>query len=98
MNKNSQQEQNREATLKDNEFHPSAADALEWLRGYQLNDPHNWLLMQEAIASSALAGNRLSNILMSTINRLDKGEPVSDRYLLGLCWFLIRNTSNHDKN
>lgn len=92
-----QQEQNKEATLKDDEFHTSAADAMEWLREYQFKDFHEWMQMQEAIASSALAGNRLSKILMSTVNRLDKGEPVSDRYLLGLCWFLIRNPTNHDK-
>ena len=42
----------------------------------------------EALASCAIEGNRLSEICMGTINRLKKGEPVSDRYLLGLAFAL----------
>lgn len=82
----------KEYTLKDTEFHPAAADAMEWFKEYQIADTKNWMMMKEAIFSTALSGNRMSEIMSSTINRLDAGEPVSDRYLLGLCWFLLRNS------
>jgi hypothetical protein len=85
-----------EATLKEDEFHPSAQDALDWLKHYQTVHMEHWLTTKEAIASTALSGNRLSEIMLSTINRLDNGDPVSDRYLLGLCWFLIRNPLGHE--
>ena len=44
--------------------------------------------MKESLASTAIEGNRLAEICLGTIERLEKGQPVSDRYLLGLCWFL----------
>jgi len=44
---------------------------------------------KEALASTALSGNRLAEICMGTIDRLAKGEPVSDRYLLGLAWTIL---------
>lgn len=85
-----------EYTLKEKEYHPSADSAMEWFRNYQINHLKDWLMLKEAIFSTALSGNRLSEILSSTINRLENHQPVSDRYLLGLVWF-IRDSLEKDK-
>ena len=80
-------------TLQENEYHPSADSAMDWFNNYRLNNFQNWLVLKESIASTALSGNRLSEILLSTIDRLESKQPVSDRYLLGLVWFVRNNLS-----
>lgn len=70
-------------TLGVNEAHPAAYGALEWIRGL---DPADLAMHQEAFASCALSGNRMAQICSETMDRLIKGKPVSDRYLLGLAW------------
>ena len=80
-----------EATLREGEHHPAADTAMLWFKQFVLNDPHRYLLIEESLASVALSGNRLAEICLSTLNRLSKGQPVSDRYVLGLCWFLREN-------
>jgi len=80
-----------EATLQENESHPSAYHAMEWYREWKLDKGIKYLQIREAIASTAISGNRIAEICNSTLDRLDKGVPVSDRYLLGLCWFLRDN-------
>jgi hypothetical protein len=78
-----------EATLNLGEHHPAADSAMEWYKLWLVKTgPANYILTREAIASSALSGNRLAEICNGTLDRLDKNEPVSDRYLLGLCWML----------
>jgi len=76
------------STLTENEYHPAADSAMAWLRAYKAHNWAQWARMQESIASSALTGNRLAEVLFGTIERMKNGEPVSDRYLFGLCWFL----------
>lgn len=72
-------------TLRVGEPHPAAFSAREWLAGQD----SIWLLSWvEALASTALAGNRSAQICGETLQRLLHQEPVSDRYLLGLAWFL----------
>ena len=66
-----------------------------------LQHPAEYLMHKEALASTALAGNRLAGnrlaeICLSTIDRLAKGEPVGDRYLLGLAWTIMK-LHNHDE-
>lgn len=73
-------------TLKTGEFHPSANSAMVFVRE-QLSSPHIFYT-KEALASNALSGNRLCEICIETLDRVEKNEPVSDRYLLGLAWFL----------
>lgn len=71
-----------EATLEFNEPHPMAKYALEYVA-------ENMTAMHvEALASTALEGNRTAEICLSTYNRLQSGNPVSDRYLMGLAWFV----------
>ena len=78
-----------QGTLKENEYHPSADSAMQYIKQFIVSNPTAWMVLQESIASTALSGNRLSEILLSTIERLNNGLPVSDRYLLGLAWFLV---------
>ena len=71
-----------EATLKTSEIHPMTHSALVYIR------MHISALDVEAMASCAIEGNRAADICLSTYNRLQNMEPVSDRYLLGLAWFI----------
>jgi len=71
-----------EATLEIGEVHPMAPNAMKFVK-------ENITMMDiESIASCAIEGNRTAEICLSTYNRLERGEPVSDRYLLGLAWFI----------
>ena len=71
--------------LSPGEPHPSSLDALEWIRSIPASSLCTY---QEAYSSCAIEGNRLSEICTETLRRLMAGEPVSDRYLLGLAWNL----------
>ena len=71
--------------LLDTEAHPSAFAAQEYINSLSRND---LMRCQESFASVALSGNRLADICNETLRRLLHGEPVSDRYLLGLAWQL----------
>lgn len=75
-------------SLSEGQPHPMAYSALDWFNNYKTQHLKEWMMMQESIASSALAGNDTAEVLHETIRRLNAGEPVSDRYLFGLCWFL----------
>ena len=70
-------------TLKDGEPHPSALNALEYLRSLPFE---KLMVYQESYSSCAIEGNRLAEICSETLHRLLHHEPVSDRYLLGLAW------------
>lgn len=76
------------STLKANEYHPSADDALAWYKKWAVDDPVRYSITKESLASTSLSGNRGATVMLGTMNRLEAGAPVSDRYLLGLCWFL----------
>ena len=69
-------------TLSVGEFHPSTHIAMEYVNN-NLD-----LILIESIASTALSGNRSAELALGTIKRLQNKEPVSDRYLMGLAWFL----------
>ena len=78
-------------TLKETEPHPAAENARQWLLRYvRRHEAHEMHMLQESFASNAIEGNRLAEICSETLRRLLAGEPVSDRYLLGLVW-TIRN-------
>ena len=67
-------------TLDENEPHPAAAGALTYIQ------EHASITDLEAFASAAISGNRLAEICHETLRRILHGEPVSDRYVLGLAW------------
>ena len=76
-----------EISLADGEPHPIAYQAQRWVGAY-LSDPATLFRVREALASSALANNYCAEIMLTTLDRLLASKPVSDRYLLGLAWFL----------
>lgn len=72
-------------TLKVGEYHPSADLAMSYI----LSIPFDKLaLLQESMASCAIEGNRCAEVCSETLSRILGNQPVSDRYLLGLAWFL----------
>jgi len=73
-------------TLAPTEPHPSARNALKYLCGVGYQKLSQY---REAMASCAIEGNRLGEVCVGTINRLFAGQPVSDRYLLGLAWAIM---------
>lgn len=75
-------------TIKEGEYHPAADSAMAWVKEWMMIDLARLLRTEEAFASTALSGNRLAEICLETLRRLEHGEPVSDRYLLGLAWTL----------
>jgi hypothetical protein len=72
-------------TLKPGEPHPSTEYALHYISSLGHIELMKYL---EAYSSCAIENNRLAEVCAGTLNRLLKGEPVSDRYLLGLAWSL----------
>jgi len=80
--------QEETSALKKKEPHPSSYDAKKWLGEYLTKDVHVAFRWQEAFASCAAGGNRSAEIMGETLRRALHGLPVSDRYILGLAWFL----------
>jgi hypothetical protein len=77
-------------TLADNEFHPAASGALSYIQ------QHASFMDLEALASTALSGNRLAEVCSETLRRILENEPVSDRYVLGLAWTLRQLRQKED--
>ena len=73
-------------TLPLGEPHPIAYDAQEFISKCNPIELGVW---QESFASTALAGNKLGEVCGETLRRLINGEPVSDRYLLGLAFVIL---------
>lgn len=76
-------------TIKDGEFHPAARSAYRWLKGFMMTNPEDYTRSRLALSIAAESGNRQAQICMGTIERLASSQPVSDRYLLGLCWTIL---------
>lgn len=72
-------------TLKDGEPHPAAEMAAGYLKALP---PDDIAMFQEALSSCAIEGNRFAEVCGETLRRFVSGEPVSDRYLLGLYAFV----------
>lgn len=68
-------------TLAPEEPHPATDSAIRYIRNLT---PEQWSTAKMAFSSCAIESNRLAEICTETMNRLDKGIFVSDRYLLGL--------------
>ncbi len=89
---------NDDSVIKEGEYHPAANDAMAWFKDWQIADPVRYMEMREAMACTALSGNRLAQICHGTFERLATGQLVSDRYLLGLCWFLRDAIGKEDED
>lgn len=71
-------------TLAPTEPHPSAQFAMDYIRKMLLDQKlHTY---SDAFSSCAIEGNRLGEVCAETLRRIMHGEPVSDRYLIGLAW------------
>lgn len=75
-------------TIADGEYHPAADAAMRWFKRYVNERPQEYLMARTSIEMAAGEGNKLADIALATIRRLQASAPVSDRYLLGLCWLL----------
>ena len=80
-------------TLNLGEPHPAAFSAKTWILKKGRVDLLSW---QESFASCAIEGDRLSEICGETLHRLLNGEPVSDRYILGLAWMMFQESNQGD--
>lgn len=76
-------------TLAIGEIHPSAQNAFIWIKDYLLVNSLDVFGLIEAFASTAISGNRTGEVCGETLRRIMHGEPVSDRYILGLAWTLM---------
>lgn len=78
-----------ESELLPTEHHMAADHAMAWFKEWQLSHLDEYAMLREAVASTAMVrSNRLAQILHGTLERLATSQPVSDRYLLGLCWYI----------
>lgn len=84
-------------TLEPGEVHPAAHGAMRFVKEFMRCNPKRFLMLLESFASTALSGNRLGDICCETARRIMSGEPVSDRYLLGLAWTLREIGGEHEK-
>lgn len=81
-------------TLKVGEVHPMSHDAFAYIKEFIMKDIVKTSMLIESMASCVLSGNRTAEVCGETLRRIMNGESVSDRYLLGLAWFL--RTKNDD--
>ena len=79
--------EDKRGTLKEGEPHPAAQSAKEYVASLGFE---KLTMYMEAYSSCAIENNRLGEICAETLDRLMKGQPVSDRYVLGLAWNLKR--------
>ncbi len=84
-------------TLAVGESHPAAYDAYDYITQFFTHEVRKSMLMMQALANSALAGNRSAEVCYETLQRIINKEPVSDRYLLGLAW-TMRGMHEHPEN
>lgn len=71
-------------TLAEREPHPASEIARSFLASKDLSK------YVEPLASCAIEGNRLAEVCTETLRRVMAGEPVSDRYFMGLAWAVWR--------
>jgi hypothetical protein len=81
--------------IQPDEFHPAARSAYRWLKGFMVTNSEDYSRYKLALQIAAESDNRQAQICMGTIERLRTSQPVSDRYLLGLCWTIL-HLHNHE--
>lgn len=83
-------------TLDEGMIHPSAHIAMDFLKEYLIKNSPFTLI--ESLASCAIEGNKIAEICGETLRRFLAKEPISDRYLMGLCWLLWKMESEKEKS
>lgn len=81
-------------TLGATEVHPAAYDAQKFIASLP---PHELAMWSESFASCAIEGNRLAEVCSETLSRLMHSEPVSDRYILGLAFTIMKGLKDMKK-
>jgi hypothetical protein len=76
--------------LKVGETHPSSQIAYDYI----MKNCGDMYILMESLSSCAIEGNRSAEVCAGTLSRLLRREPVSDRYLMGLAWFLYAMNSS----
>lgn len=76
-------------TLRDGEFHPAVDRAFKIISFCMNDDPERWAMIVGAMDTTAIEGNRLSEVCLGTIQKLRNREKVGERYVLGLALTLI---------
>lgn len=76
-------EKQMKGTLNVGEAHPPAYHAHEYISGLGLKTLNEYL---EAFSGCATEDNRIAGICAETLSRLLRGDPVGDKYVLGLAW------------
>jgi hypothetical protein len=65
-----------------------------WPDSRDFDEKQDFLL---TFSSLAIEGNRLAEVCYGTLRRMIDGQPVSDRYLLGLAWEINRMKTPHGR-
>ena len=73
--------------LRENEHHPAARAALEFVDALPFAEKALWL---ESLSSSAIAKNRMAEVCAATLSRVMSGQGVGERYILGLAYVILR--------
>ena len=83
-------------TLRETEAHPMCYYARDWiLENYTIQELY---LQLEALSSCAIEGNNIGEICGETLRRMLHGESYSDRYIMGLAWYLMRAKNREKEN
>jgi hypothetical protein len=69
------------------EPHPAAVNAMAWLKK-RVDSPASAGILLGSFEAMAAEGSRLAEVCADTLRTFIAGEPVVDRYLMGLCWTL----------
>lgn len=72
--------------LNPGEFHPLAPAAFAFVKR---QGAARLMQLAEALASTALSGNKTAAICWGTLDRILTGQGVSDRYVFGLAWLIM---------
>lgn len=75
---------NKELAIGEN--HPSSPPAYAYVKSLYISGEIH--LYKEAIVKAAASGNRYSEICLETLEKIERNDPIGERYLLGLAWFL----------
>ena len=78
--------------LDEGKPHPMAQNAFNWIM--ESHTRRDLEMFLEAMYSCAIENNNVAAVCAETLRRVLNHEPVSDRYLLGLAWFLKERKEN----
>ena len=67
------------------EFHPAYNIAKRIIQE-NIQDAH---ILLESMSSCAIEGNRLAEVCAGTLERILRGDPVGERYVMGLALMLL---------